>query len=115
MTEAKPSILLTVCPLHLCRAHKQLTGPSEETLGSVGTSLLLTSSTGDSLPAGAVVGAAAERDSNHAAGEGHEQGVMVPVQLQAQNPPVLSTNVAPEGEGKRPRSEVSSGKRGEFT
>lgn len=62
---------------------------------------------GNSLLAGAVVGAAAERHSDHAAGEGHEDGMVVPVQLQAQHPPILATHVTPaererggkEGEG----------------
>lgn len=60
---------------------------------------------GNSLLAGAVVGAAAERHSDHAAGEGHEDGMVVPVQLQAQHPPILPTHVTPAerrgGEGRR--------------
>lgn len=59
---------------------------------------------GNSLLAGAVVGAAAERHSDHAAGEGHEDGMVVPVQLQAQHPPVLATHVTPaEREGRKGR------------
>lgn len=34
---------------------------------------------GNSLLAGAVVGATAERHSDHAAGEGHKDGMVVPV------------------------------------
>lgn len=51
-------------------------------------------STGDSLFAGAVVGAAAERHTDHTAGEGHKQGMVIPVQLKTQHPPVLSLHVA---------------------
>lgn len=44
---------------------------------------------------GSVLAAAAERNSNDTAGEGYEQSVVVFIQLQAQNPPVLLTlNVA---------------------
>lgn len=44
-----------------------------------------------------MLGAAAERHSDHTAAESHKQGVMVLIELQAQNPPVLLTlNVAPE-------------------
>lgn len=48
------------------------------------------------LFAGSVLGAAAERHSDDTAGEGYEQGVVVFIQLQSQNPPVLLTlNVTP--------------------
>lgn len=51
---------------------------------------------GDSPAAGAVVAAAAQRDSDDTAAEGHEQGVMVFVQLQTQNPAVLlALDIAP--------------------
>lgn len=44
-----------------------------------------------------MLGAAAERHSDHTAAERHKQGMMVLIELQAQNPPVLLTlNVAPE-------------------
>lgn len=44
-----------------------------------------------------MLAATAERDPDHAAAEGHKQSVMVVIQLQAQNPPVLLTlNVAPK-------------------
>lgn len=46
---------------------------------------------GDSPAAGAVEAAAAQRDSDDTAAEGHEQGVMVFVQLQTENPAVLLT------------------------
>lgn len=65
-------------------------------------------STGDSLSAGAVVGAAAQRHADHAAGERHEHGVMVPIQLQAQDLPPLPTDVASEDDRKRQRAEVGS-------
>lgn len=51
-------------------------------------------STGDSLLAGAVVGAAAQRHADHTAGERHEQRVVIPIQLEAQHPPVLPLHVA---------------------
>lgn len=43
----------------------------------------------------AVLGAAAERDTDHTAGERHKQRMMVPVQLQAKHPSVLAPHVAP--------------------
>lgn len=43
-----------------------------------------------------MLGAAAEWHSDDTAGEGYEQGMMVLIQLQSQNPPVLLTlNVTP--------------------
>lgn len=51
-------------------------------------------STGDSLLAGAVVGASAQRHADHTAGERHKQRVMIPIQLQTQHPPVLPPHVA---------------------
>lgn len=54
----------------------------------------------DSPAAVAVATAAAQRDSEDAAAEGHKQGVMVFVQLQSQNPAVLLTlNITPAGGG----------------
>lgn len=50
-------------------------------------------SAGHLLLAGAVVRAAAERHADHTAGEGHEQGVMIPIQLETQHPPVLTPHV----------------------
>lgn len=45
---------------------------------------------------GSVLGAAAERHSDDTAGERHKQSVMVFIQLQSQNPPVLlALNVTP--------------------
>lgn len=45
---------------------------------------------------GSVLGAAAERHPDDTAGECYEQGMMVFIQLQSQNPPVLLTlNVTP--------------------
>lgn len=48
-----------------------------------------------SLPAGFVLGTAAERHADHTAGEGHEESVVVLVQLQAKDTPVLPTDVTP--------------------
>lgn len=63
-------------------------------------------SPGDSLLAGAVVGAAAQRHADDAAGERHEQRVMIPIQLQAQDPPVLPPHVASRHTEKRESSEI---------
>lgn len=52
----------------------------------------------DSPAAVAVATAAAQRDSDDAAAEGHKQGVVVLVQLQSHHPAVLLTlDVTPEG------------------
>lgn len=49
-----------------------------------------------------VLGAAAERHSDDTAAEGYEQGMMVLIQLQSQNPPVLlSVNVTPGHTGRQ--------------
>ena len=57
---------------------------------------------GDSLLAGAVVGAAAQRHADHTAGERHEQRVVIPIQLEAEHPPVLPLHVASRNtEGKK--------------
>lgn len=54
----------------------------------------------DSPAAGAVASAAAQRDPEDAAAEGHKQGMVLLVQLQSQNPAVLLTlNVTPAGTG----------------
>lgn len=58
-------------------------------------------STGDSLLAGAVVGAAAQRHADHTAGERHEQRVVIPIQLEAQHPPVLPLHVASRNRRKK--------------
>lgn len=44
---------------------------------------------------GAVVSTAAEGHTDDTAGEGHKQGVMVLIQFQPQNPPVLPTRITP--------------------
>lgn len=50
----------------------------------------------NSLFTGAVLSAAAEWYSDDTAGEGHEQGMMLLIQLHSQNPPVLlPLNVTP--------------------
>lgn len=64
-------------------------------------------STGDSLLAGAVVGAAAQRHADHTAGERHEQRVVIPIQLEAQHPPVLPLHVASRNRRKKNKPQPS--------
>lgn len=63
------------------------------------------------LLAVAVLGAAAERDTDHTAGERHKQRMMVPVQLEAKHPSVLAPHVAPGKTNRRcficPQSDVN--------
>lgn len=62
----------------------------------------------DSLLAAAVVGAAAQRHADHAAGEGHEERVVIPIQLQAQNPPVLPLHVTSGGHRRTPTVTIAT-------
>lgn len=49
----------------------------------------------DSLLAVAVLRAAAQRHTDHAAWERHKQRMMIPVQLKPQDPPILPLHIAP--------------------
>lgn len=48
-----------------------------------------------SLFADTIIRTVTERNADHAAREGHEEGVMVLIQLQSQNPPVLTLHITP--------------------
>lgn len=57
-----------------------------------------------SLLAVCVVMAVAEWDSDHTAGERHKESMMIPVQLQTQNPSVLPSHVTPENTNQRKKA-----------